>query len=459
MLSLKKRQGWNPFIRHLPGNVLLTLLCFLCYGSSLDGEFVFDDRPAILENPVVKNQPLDILNLMRSDYWGTPLNSTTSHKSYRPLITLMFHLEQGFKLTPFAMKLVNLILHVINVNLLRFLLLYLCEPDSEVSLLAATLFAIHPIHTETVCGIVSRADLVAAILYISGVLISLMTTGSQEHCNLGSLIVILLTAVGLLAKEIIITLPLICLILDFLRELQCEGVSSFTPFFECLWRFGHRLKTILYIMSIVSLSWIRCWQMEFRAPKFQPMDNPVAHSDSWQTRFLSQQYLYIRNLQIMLLPTTLSFDWSFGCIKLVEDWFDPRLTPLLLVYCVLAIAFYQYRHNLPALYGVVLCIVPYLPASGLLVRVGFVIAERLLYLPAIGFCYLVALGFCQLYSIFEGKTYWRTILGISLGVLIIVLSLRCHQRALEWKTEKILFKSALKVCPNNAKVNHYLKYY
>jgi ABC-type transport system involved in cytochrome bd biosynthesis fused ATPase/permease subunit len=49
--------------------------------------------------------------------------------------------------------------------------------------------------------------------------------------------------------------------------------------------------------------------------------------------------------------------------------------------------------------GLALLVVSFLPASNLLFRVGFVLAERVLYIPSVGFCVLVTLGIRQLSTI------------------------------------------------------------
>ena len=83
----------------------------------------------------------------------------TSHKSYRPLTTLMFRLEYGyFQLNSFHMKLINLIIHFVNTCLLYTTFVDLTQ-NSKLALLGSVLFAIHPIHSEVVCGIVGRAEL------------------------------------------------------------------------------------------------------------------------------------------------------------------------------------------------------------------------------------------------------------------------------------------------------------
>lgn len=86
-----------------------------------------------------------------------------SHKSYRPLTILTFRLENYFYgLNPLYMKIVNLILHSLCCCLLYNTLfsIFRCE---SISFNASLLFAVHPIHTEVVSGIVGRAELLSGI--------------------------------------------------------------------------------------------------------------------------------------------------------------------------------------------------------------------------------------------------------------------------------------------------------
>lgn len=102
-------------------------------------------------------------------------------------------------------------------------------------------------------------------------------------------------------------------------------------------------------------------------------------------------------------------------------------------------------------------IVPFLPASGI-VRVGFVIAERILYVPSIGFCMLVAIGFDRIVvwmKIRAKRTKSsRDLRATQLlyGILVVVMCFRCRWRANDWSSEEKLFASGLDVCPNNAKI-------
>lgn len=68
----------------------LFLVCLLAYSTALNpkSEFVHDDIVAVVRNPDVFNSPLS--DLFSNDFWGAPMSSPASHKSYRPITVLTF---------------------------------------------------------------------------------------------------------------------------------------------------------------------------------------------------------------------------------------------------------------------------------------------------------------------------------------------------------------------------------
>ena len=63
-------------------------LAVLSYSNSLFGDFVHDDIVAIVRNPDVTSSGGG--NVFLNDFWGSPMSSNLSHKSYRPVTTLLF---------------------------------------------------------------------------------------------------------------------------------------------------------------------------------------------------------------------------------------------------------------------------------------------------------------------------------------------------------------------------------
>lgn len=223
----KLRSTFKKFLSNLKNEVqafrcLLACVTVVIYLNSLRCGFVYDDRPAILENRnVLSIEWQSWFRLFTDDFWGTPVRNVGSHKSYRPLVTLSFkleaHLQQLWSAfsneartkvpSAFSYHLVNLLLHLsvvdllvrISLNGLAIDCLYSsrsARQDSKkladnqrvrgyereappkldmVPCVAALLFACHPIHVEAVTSLVGRAELM-------GALFALMSfKGLREH--------------------------------------------------------------------------------------------------------------------------------------------------------------------------------------------------------------------------------------------------------------------------------------
>lgn len=102
-------------------------------------------------------------------------------------------------------------------------------------------------------------------------------------------------------------------------------------------------------------------------------------------------------------------------------------------------------------FSIVLLVIPFLPASNLFFRVGFVVAERVLYLPSAGYCLLFALGLSAIAQHYKQMT---TTLRLSAVLLLVLFTVRSVQRSAEWLTEETLYSSGVSVCPLNAKIHY-----
>lgn len=80
--------------------LLIVLLSVGCFIISIDGQFVFDDSEAIVNNKDVK-LTTPIGELFYNDFWGTRMNHSQSHKSYRPITILSFRLVIFFSVFVF----------------------------------------------------------------------------------------------------------------------------------------------------------------------------------------------------------------------------------------------------------------------------------------------------------------------------------------------------------------------
>lgn len=91
---------------------------------------------------------------------------------------------------------------------------------------------------------------------------------------------------------------------------------------------------------------------------------------------------------------------------------------------------------------------PFLPATNLLFYVGFVVAERVLYLPSAGLCLLLGLGATKLWAIRR----YRAPLVFCLFVLLLVFGARTVLRNRDWTNEEALYKAAIHVNPPKGEI-------
>ncbi|KAM9483967.1 protein O-mannosyl-transferase TMTC4 isoform 1-T1 [Salvelinus alpinus] len=472
-----------PKLSPFHAKIAVALVALLCFINSYDGDFVFDDSEAIVNNKdLIPSTPLN--NIWRNDFWGSKLSSNNSHKSYRPLTVLTFRLNylMAGGLHPVGFHVLNIGLHslisALMIDMFSVLIGGLAYDGNgnrlnhapKASLLAGLLFAAHPVHTESVAGIVGRADLLCALFFqLSFLTYCKAFRGDRESEEKFSIhwiaVSLLLCAAAMLCKEQGITVLgvnaafdvlLICNVNVyelsqrlFLRR-KADDVSERV-------RTGLLIRLALLAMGGASLLYARWRIMGTGPPAFTEVDNPASFAENVFLRIVNYNYYYSLNAWVLLCPWWLCFDWSMGCVPLIKSAFDWRTAWLLLLWCFLiglisqALCSQDSQRRRTLTLGLVLLVVPFLPACNIFFRVGFVIAERVLYLSSAGYCLLLAYALghcCGRWSRHKG------LLRASLLALLCVYVARCALRSHQWRSEQSLFTSALSVCPLNAKVHY-----
>ncbi|XP_006895136.1 PREDICTED: transmembrane and TPR repeat-containing protein 1 isoform X1 [Elephantulus edwardii] len=449
----------------------------LCYGNSLQGEFVHDDVWAILNNPDVRpDVPLG-WGIFANDFWGKGMAENTSHKSYRPLCVLTFKLNVLFTgLNPFYFHAVNIILHC----LVTLVLMYTCDRavfrNRGLAFVTALLFAVHPIHTEAVAGIVGRADVLACLLFL---LTFLSYNRSLDQCCVGEcfpptaspfflLLSLVLGTCAMLVKETGITVFGVCLVYDLFSLAHKEDESSNGIIHQCsLQQHGSPQPSSLPVHAHRENgkqqrfphkgAWSACHSSLPPEPKTSGF--PVSSGAVWSLmRFLTYSYLLAFNVWLLLAPITLCYDWQVGSIPLVETIWDTRNLATILMAVVMALlslhclaAFKRLEHK-EVLVGLLFLVFPFIPASNLFFRVGFVVAERVLYMPSMGYCILFVHGLSKLCTWLN--RCGATTLIVSTVLLLLLFSWKTVKQNEIWLSRESLFRSGVQTLPHNAKVHY-----
>uniref|UniRef100_H2MIU5 dolichyl-phosphate-mannose--protein mannosyltransferase n=1 Tax=Oryzias latipes TaxID=8090 RepID=H2MIU5_ORYLA len=486
--------------------LVCTAVAVALYLNTLDADFCYDDSRAIKTNQDLLSET-PWTNILYDDFWGTQLTHSGSHKSFRPLCTLSFRLNYTLhSLRPFGYHLLNVVLHGLVTALVTAFSRTLLGGGLW-CLLAGLLFASHPVHTEAVAGVVGRADVGAALFF----LLSLFCYA--RHCRLRRaarcwgwmLCSLCCAAASMLWKEQGVTVLAVSAVYDlFIFQRLQFGPAVLLRNLRVLLSLGMLASWGAFLLSA------RLYWMGNKPPNFSNSDNPAADSPHFLTRMLTFLYLPAANTWLLLCPDKLSFDWSMDAVPLVKSFADWRNLHTVAFYggfILLGLVGLrvpvspakesngkehvangksvtngngyhpsethqnsehtkmtlngsgEHSHcspptSLPPTESIVLfCLgmltLPFIPATNLFFYVGFVIAERVLYIPSIGFCILVAAGARTLYVRLRTRGFKTVMLCLCMG-LVLLNGLRTVQRNKDWNNEENLYKSGIKVNPAKA---------
>ena len=192
-------------------------------------------------------------------------------------------------------------------------------------------------------------------------------------------------------------------------------------------------------------------------PHFKPEDNPASHDPNLLTRLLTYGYIYWLNFSLLLCPWKLNYDWSMGSVPLIHNLLEERNIFTLLFFLLLATTTYrglfcvrgEVKRGL--ILGLIFLVIPFLPAANILFPVGFVIAERVLYIPSLGYVILVVQ--CISVAYHRTQKHRAKILICSL-LLASVWAGRTVMRNRVWVSRYNLFRSGVETLPHNAKMHY-----
>ena len=193
-------------------------LAALPYLNTLHNLFVYDDTTQVVNNPYLQNFH-HLKEIFTTPVWSF-LGGDYPHNYYRPLMSFGYLLcYQFLGPIPLAFHLVNLVLNLLVV-LLLFFVTWRMFNDRLLAFVAAGLFAVHPIHSESVAWIAAITDLELALFYLLTFWFFLgLSKWRGRRLILGQLSMAVSFALALLAKEPAVTLVVLATLYEhFCRE-------------------------------------------------------------------------------------------------------------------------------------------------------------------------------------------------------------------------------------------------
>jgi tetratricopeptide (TPR) repeat protein len=413
----------------------LTLIAFLVVGAALPylntlrNGFVSDDGMQVLDNPFIRNFHFwtKIFTTPVSSYVGVE-----TPKYYRPLMNVGYLLcYQVFGPHPFGFHLVNVVLHAAVVGAV-FIFTKRMFQNRNLALMAAVLFAIHPIHTEAVAWIAAVPDLQLSLFYLLTFYLFLaVARPGGRFSYFAQLAMAGSFVLTLFSKEQAVTLPLLATVYEhFYRADRAETKPAQKVLrYAVLW-----LLTVAYLL--------------FRVRVLGALSSGWGNYGlTWYQAFVSAIGLVGQYLWKVLWPVDLRVFCPFHPSA---GLFDPAVVGGVVALAVCcALFFFLWHHARPLSFGLLWMLVPLAPVLNARWMPSVVFAERYFYLPSVGFCWLLAWGFLRLWDRASARgAVWSRALATAFGILVALCSIRIVTRNCNWQDNFVLYANTLAACPD-----------
>jgi tetratricopeptide (TPR) repeat protein len=428
----------------------LLLLTIACYANSLNNTFVFDDALVIAENPGIRG----IENIPRL------LGFTTGRTSYRPIRMVSYALDYTLNknlwchigncrgadpgLYPPGYHIGNIAYHLLTA-LLVFLVVSRLAGNFRVALLAAGIFALHPVHTDSVTYLAGRRDILFTLFYLAGFYFFLRYRQEKRLSLMIFAFIMYMLSMG--SKEMGVTLPALFLCYDVVENFPPQDIGPG----GCARRLFKSLKksvaqsAYLYVPLFIGALAFSYYKVFVASPSYQK----AYYGDSVLITFLTVVKILAHYLQLLIYPVNLIADYSYNAFPLATSLFEPAVlfSLLFLAGVIYALLRLLDGHKLLA-FGGAWFFLTLLPVCHIFPH-HELLAEHYLYLPSVGFCLLAAV-LCDSFMR-EGK--YRFPIAACVCLILAFFALRTIDRNGDWKNSLTLYEKTVKTVPECARAN------
>ena len=413
---------------------MLTLATAAVYLPVMHHEFVnYDDPDYVYENPMVRSGLT-----WRGIGWAF---SNHYLPMWHPLTWISHMLDwQIFGANPGGHHAINVLFHIANAILL-FVVLDRMTGALWRSAIVAGLFALHPLHVESVAWASERKDTLSAFFFM---LTIWLYAGYVNRPTIGRRVgVVFAFALGLLCKAMVVTLPFVLLLLDFWPLRRVSGFRISNPETDSSPEGSRRLrwsalileKWPLFLLSLAA-SITAYWIQNGGGSVSTAADSSAYPSSGISNALIS----YVRYLRKMAWPDDLAVFYPRQAWPL---WQVAGAAVLLLVLLAITLKVANRRPYL--LMGWLWYLGMLVPVIGLVPIGAHAMADRYTYLPLIGvFIAVVWVAADLAASIRQGRL---AIVGA--GIILALCVYGAEVQLQYWKDSLALFSHSLSVTPNN----------
>jgi protein O-mannosyl-transferase len=361
---------------------------------------------------------------------------TTGHAAnWHPLTWLSLMLDcQLFGVKAGPMHIVNVLFHAANTILL-FLVLSRITKGVWQSAFIAGLFALHPLHVESVAWIAERKDVLSTLFWL---LTMLAYVWYVERRSAGRYILVLvLFAIGLMAKPMLVTLPFVLLLLDYwpLQRTRGQRTEVGEQKTSLKWLIIEKVPLLLLAAASSVITYI----VQQRGGAVTSL-NAIPFGD----RFDNSMVSYLIYIGKMMWPMRLAVLYPHPANAIPVS--TAVISGIVLILLTIFFIYYGRRYKY-LIVGWFWYLGTLIPVIGI-VQVGSqAMADRYTYVPLIGIFIIIAFGAAELLK--EHKLR-KIILSVLAGACLAACTLITMQQMKYWKNSLLLFGHTLKVIESDS---------
>ncbi|MBU0710203.1 MAG: tetratricopeptide repeat protein [Candidatus Omnitrophica bacterium] len=364
--------------------LVLAAVSFGIYANSLNGDFLVDDTPVIVDNERIHD-----LKVYFSKHFGLRVNILNELAW-----VFIWHLAGP---NPFYYHLFNVLVHLFCVIAL-FILCNLLFKNSTLSFLASLIFAVHPIHTEAISWISGGHYAFSSLFYIAAIIFYIRA----EKSALNFILSIATFILCLLTGNAVATLPIMFILYDLFFREKVAGNARL-----------RRLR-IITLSVILSISAIFVFTYFVRRNEF--MHIIFYYRGPRYLVVVAKAFAYYLRILYMPLVRGLFHPFAFNANEI------QRISPVLFftasVLIISAVSFFKCKRRfIPISFGIMWFFVTFLPFSNI-IPICNIVSERYLYLPSVGFSMIMAALFLKVWEIIDRNPQYRAVLRFACIVII-----------------------------------------
>ena len=367
--------------------------------------------------------------------------STFHGGSWHPVTWLSHMLDSElYGLNPAGHHYTNIIFHIAN-SLFLFFILFRMTGALWRSAFVAALFAVHPLHVESVAWVSERKDVLSTFFGL------LMIGSYYRYTKIPDLknylLVIIFLSMGLMSKSMLVSFPFVLLLVDFwpLKRIQLKNNSGLRLEDPARYGFKGIYQLVVEKIPLFVIAFIICILTFF----IQRSDGVMASLEvlPLKTRISNAIISYVSYIFKAIWPHNLSYYYPYS-IGTFPAWYIYGAAFLIL--SVLLWAIYLSKQYPYVIVGLFWYFGTLVPVIGLVQVSDQAMADRYTYIPLIGLFIVVAWGLPDILKKWQYRKIFLCVLAI---VMLSSLTMRAFFQTRHWKNSITLFENAVKINVNN----------